>query len=107
MNIKEYDSLKSNIKFYSKRAFVYFDYEGNIYEVNSDTLNNIKQQLECPYKIEFNKLPINIVVSIIESLSDEDTDFFVYRVKNPKTNDINYYAIINEKQKIKKLENLN
>ena len=104
MNIKEYDSLKSNIKFYSKRDFIYFDYEGNIYEVNSDTLNIIKQ-LECPYKIEFNKLPINIVVSIIESLSDEDTDFFAYRVKNPKTNDINYYAIINEKQKIKKLEN--
>ena len=104
MNIKEYDSLKSNIKFYSKRDFIYFDYEGNIYEVNSDTLNIIKQ-LECPYKIEFNKLPINIVVSIIESLSDEDTDFFAYRVKNPKTNNINYYAIINEKQKIKKLEN--
>lgn len=104
MNIKEYETIKPIISFYLINDKIYFTYKGKIIEINDHNLNILKEELTIPYKIEFKNIPINLVVGIIEKLKTDESDLFAYRIKDPITNNINYYAILNEKQKVKQIK---
>ena len=99
MNIKEYETIKPIISFYYINNKIYFTYKGKIAEVNTYNLNILKEELTIPYKIEFKNIPINLVVGIIEKLKTDDSNLFAYR-----TNNINYYAVLTEKQKVKQIK---
>ena len=104
MNIKEYETIKPIISFYLIGNKIYFIYKETIIELNDHNLNILKEELTIPYKIEFKNISINLVVGIIEKLKTDESDLFAYRIKNPITNNINYYAILNEKQKVKQIK---
>ena len=99
MSIKECEMIKPTVIFSFLNGILYYEYEEILYEANFFNINKLKENISNSYKVAFNNIPVNIVVDIIEKLKNEDTDIFVYRIKNPKTNNVNYYGILNDKVK--------
>ena len=104
MNIKEYNSLESIIKFYYFNKDIYYYFNNKVYELTKDNLNILKDELIIPYKMEFKNIPINIVIEIIEKIKNDDSNLFAYRIKDNMNDTINYYAILTESQKVKQIK---
>ena len=102
--MKTYNSLKTDVTFYKLEDEVCFEYENCIYKTNSKTLALLKDKLELPYKISFKGLSKFVVKKILLDIKDNNGKLFCYREKDYINDYIIYYAILTEKEKVKKYE---
>ncbi len=102
MNDKMYDEYKPVVKFYSLNNSIYFNYNNNFLYANTETIDNLKNELIYPCKITFYDLSINDIVKIINIILDSNIKLYCYRIKENNKNI--YNAVFIENEKIKKIK---
>ena len=103
MDVKIYNRLSPTIKFYNQLNIILCEYNSNFEIVNDDYLEQLRKEINLPYKVSFYNIPIEIVNKILNILDTDNAKLFWYREKDSKNDLIAFHAIFTEKIKTKKI----
>lgn len=101
MNNNVYDEYKPIVKFYKLHNCIYFNYNNNFFISNTETIDNLKNELNYPCKISFYDLSINEIVKIIDIILEDNIKLYCYRIND--NNEHVYNAVFIENEKTKRL----
>lgn len=97
-NLKnEYDI--SSVLFFRDRKSYYYNFNGKIHEINSITINKLKENLSVPFKVQFSDLSRAQIERIIGELLDSTIDVKIKKIYDKTNNLLKFEALFIRQKK--------
>ena len=83
----------SSVLFFRDRKSYYYNFNGKIHEINSITINKLKENLSVPFKVEFSDLSRAQIERIIGELLDSTIDVKIKKTYDKTNNLLKFEAL--------------
>lgn len=89
----------SSVLFFRDRKSYYYNFNGKIHEINSITINKLKENLSVPFKVEFSDLSRAQIERIIGELLDSTIDVKIKKTYDKTNNLLKFEALFIRQKK--------
>ena len=92
-------NLQLSISFFRRGKSYYYNFNGEMYEINAITINKLKEKLNEPFKVQFYAMSRAQIEKVVADLLDNTMDVTIKKINSEKDNILRFEATFTQQKR--------